>query len=101
MCFDSIHPPPDMHHPLWPEHHGKRVWGGARGSADAEYAKLFNEAAGAPSLKEADKVGVFRFCFGVVVFLQKFTKTCQQEATSGLSFYEKLRPGKRALLLGP
>lgn len=47
-----------MNHPLWPDHHGKRVWGGAAGvSADAEYAKLFEEAAGAPSLKVGESVG--------------------------------------------
>ena len=39
-------------HPLWPDHHGKRVWGGAP-AADAEYVKLFNQAAGARSQKEA------------------------------------------------
>lgn len=38
-------------HPLWPDHHGKRVWGGAP-AADAEYVKLFNQAAGARSQKE-------------------------------------------------
>ena len=42
-----------MHHPLWPDHHGKRVWGGSIPSTDSEYVKLFNQAAGAPSQKEA------------------------------------------------
>ena len=42
-----------MHHPLWPDHHGKRVWAGSIPSTDSEYVKLFNQAAGAPSQKEA------------------------------------------------
>ena len=36
-----------MYDPLWPQHHGKRVWAAAANGH--EYVKLFNEAAGTPS----------------------------------------------------